>query len=155
MTEETRTKSKRAETSAGVARAAAERAGKAAEANPLAVVAGGIALGVVAGALLPRTRRETELLGPVGKRVKDVATGAAEAAKVAAAAELASLPLSKSAAREQVGKIVDQVGKALASAGAAALSHTDQAKPIKTVKASAKKAKYAFNAASQHAKDGV
>ena len=112
----------RAEAALVEARKTARRVGEAAEGNPLAVVAGGIALGVVAGALLPKTRRETEWLGPVGKRMTDVATGAAEAARGAAAAELATLPLSRTAAREQVGRVLDQIAQALSSAGEAALS---------------------------------
>ena len=116
-------------------RKAATRAGKAMEANPLAVVAGGIAIGLAAGALLPRTRRETELLGPMGKRLNGVAAGAAEAARDAAKAELGSLPLSKSAAKAQVSKLIDQVAKAVSSAGDAALSASSEAPaPRKTAR---------------------
>jgi ElaB/YqjD/DUF883 family membrane-anchored ribosome-binding protein len=103
-------------------RKVAERAGKAIEANPLAVVAGGIAIGLAAGALLPKTKRETELLGAAGKRLTGVAAGAAEAAREAAKAELGSLPLSKDAAKAQVSKLIDQVAKAVSSAGEAALN---------------------------------
>jgi len=103
-------------------RKAAERAGKAIESNPLAVVAGGIAIGLAAGALIPKTKRETELLGSVGKRLTGVAAGAAEAAREAAKAELGSLPLSKDAAKAQVSKLIDQVAKAVSSAGEAALN---------------------------------
>lgn len=103
-------------------RRAARRAGDAAEANPMAVVAGGIAIGLAAGALLPKTRRETELLGPVGRRITDAASGAVTAAKDAAAVELSTLPLSKEAARAQVGKVLDQVAKAVSDAGEAAIS---------------------------------
>lgn len=103
-------------------RKAAARAGKAIEANPLAVVAGGIVIGLAAGALLPKTKRETELLGPVGKRLNGVAAGAAEAARDAAKAELATLPLNKDAAKKQVTKLIDQVAKAVSSAGDAALN---------------------------------
>jgi hypothetical protein len=116
----------RRETALAEVRKTAHRVGEAAEGNPLAIVAGGIALGIVAGALLPKSKRETELLGPVGRRVTDVATGAAEAAKGAATAELASLPLSKTAAREQVGRVLDQIAKALSSAGEAALNSSQQ-----------------------------
>jgi hypothetical protein len=112
----------RRDTALAEVRKTAHRMGEAAEGNPLAIVAGGIALGVVAGALLPKSKRETELLGPVGRRMTDVASGAAEAAKGAATAELATLPLSKSAAREQVGRVLDQIAKALSSAGEAALN---------------------------------
>lgn len=119
-------------------RKVAERAGKAIETNPLAVIAGGIAIGTAAGALLPKTKRETELLGSVGKRLTGVAAGAAEAARDAAKAELGSLPLSKDAAKAQVSKLIDQVAKAVSSAGEAALnrSHVDAAeiKPAKKTK---------------------
>ncbi|MBW8840851.1 MAG: hypothetical protein JF608_03400 [Sphingomonadales bacterium] len=118
-------------------RKAAERAGKAIEANPLAVVAGGIAIGLAAGALLPKTKRETELLGSVGKRLTGVAAGAAEAAREAAKAELGSLPLSKDAAKAQVSKLIDQVAKAVASAGEAALNGSPvEAPAIKPAKKS-------------------
>jgi len=80
------------------------------------------AIGLAAGALLPKTKRETELLGSVGKRLTGVAAGAAEAARDAAKAELGSLPLSKDAAKAQVSKLIDQVAKAVSSAGEAALN---------------------------------
>jgi hypothetical protein len=118
-------------------RKAAARAGKAIETNPLAVVAGGIAIGLAAGALLPRTKRETELLGPMGKRLTGVAAGAAEAARDAAKTELGSLPLSKDAAKAQVSKLIDQVAKAVSSAGDAALNRTAaEAPPPKPAKKS-------------------
>jgi ElaB/YqjD/DUF883 family membrane-anchored ribosome-binding protein len=119
-------------------RKVAERAGKAIETNPLAVIAGGIAIGLAAGALLPKTKRETELLGSVGKRLTGVAAGAAEAARDAAKAELGSLPLSKDAAKAQVSKLIDQVAKAVSSAGEAALNGSSVAaaeiKPAKKSK---------------------
>ena len=118
-------------------RKVAERAGKAIETNPLAVVAGGIAIGLAAGALLPKTKRETELLGSVGKRLTGVAAGAVEAARDAAKAELGSLPLSKDAAKAQVSKLIDQVAKAVSSAGDAALNRTAaEAPPLKPAKKS-------------------
>ncbi len=103
-------------------RKAARQAGKAIESNPLAIVAGGIAVGLVAGALLPKSKRESELLGPMGKRLTGAAAGAAEAARDAARAELATLPLNKDAAKAQVSKLIEQVAKAVSSAGDAALN---------------------------------
>lgn len=100
---------------------AAQRVGKAAEANPLAAVGAGIAVGLVVGALLPRTRRETELLGATGRRLTGAASAAVGAAREAARTELATLPLNKDAARAQVSKLLDQAGKALGAAGEAAL----------------------------------
>ncbi|MEO5492938.1 MAG: hypothetical protein ABIR08_02805 [Sphingomonas sp.] len=112
-------------TARGAANDALRETRAAAKANPLAVVAGGIAIGLAAGALLPRTKRETQLLGPTGKRLNAAAAGAAEAARDAAKAELGSLPLSKDAARAQVTKLLDQVGKALSAGGDAALAARD------------------------------
>jgi ElaB/YqjD/DUF883 family membrane-anchored ribosome-binding protein len=102
------------------ARETARRTAEGIEANPLSILVGGVALGVLAGALIPRTEQESKLLGPVGKRLTDTASGAAQAARNAGKAELDSLGLNKNAAREQVGKILDGVMKALSSAGAAA-----------------------------------
>ena len=132
MTEPTTKKSSgRMETALTTARSAANDAlhetRAAAKANPLAVVAGGIAIGLAAGALLPRTKRETQLLGPVGKRINGAAVGAAEAARDAAKAELGAFPLSKQAARAQVSKLLDQVGKAMSAGGDAALAARDEA----------------------------
>ena len=130
-------RSSRLQTARDTAKDAAQRAGEAIADNPLAVVAGGIAIGVAAGALLPKTRRETELLGSVGRRLTDAAADAADAAKEAARGELSTLPLSREAARDQVGKVIDQVAKAITGAGEAALasrrpapaSSTDDSQP--------------------------
>lgn len=106
-------------------RRVARRAGEAAEANPFAVVAGGIAIGVAAGAFLPKTKRETELLGPVGRRITDAAADAASAAKDAAKIEFATIPLSKEAASAQVGKVLDRVAQAIADAGSTVFSGSE------------------------------
>jgi hypothetical protein len=108
------------DTTRQTARDAARRTAEGIEANPISVLVGGVALGVLAGALIPRTEQESRLLGPVGKRLTETATGAAQAARDAGKAELDSLGLNKDAARDQVGKVIDGVIKALSSAGAAA-----------------------------------
>jgi hypothetical protein len=108
------------DTTRQTARDAARRTAEGIEANPISVLVGGVALGVLAGALIPRTEQESKLLGPVGKRLTDTATGAAQAARDAGKAELDSLGLNKDAARDQVGKVIDGVIKALSSAGVAA-----------------------------------
>ena len=64
------------ERASDVSRQTAERI----ETNPLAAVAGGLALGAVLGALLPRTEREVQALGDVGHKVTDVAREAANTA---------------------------------------------------------------------------
>ena len=50
--------------------------------NPLALVAGGIAAGVVLGMLLPRLDKERELLAPVGEKIADRASATIQAATV-------------------------------------------------------------------------
>lgn len=102
------------------AQAAARRTVEGIESNPLAVLAGGIAVGMLAGALLPRTERETEMLGPVGKRLTQGATAAARAARDAGTAELMANGISRDAARAQVGKLIDGVMTAVKTAGDAA-----------------------------------
>lgn len=89
------------------------------EANPLALVAGGLALGVVAGALLPRSQRERDLLSPVGVRLGGALTAAVAAAREAGQSELDGLGINRDAARGQVKTLVDGLLKAASSAGAA------------------------------------
>jgi ElaB/YqjD/DUF883 family membrane-anchored ribosome-binding protein len=91
--------------------------------NPLGIVLGGAAVGVLAGLLLPRTRIEDEKVGPVADRVRDevvssgrealergksVARQAGEAAKDAAtdAAERQGEALKETATR-RAQKVAD------------------------------------------------
>jgi hypothetical protein len=99
---------------------AARRTAEGIEANPMSVVVGGVALGVLAGMFVPRSRKETELLKPVGRKVREGAETAAKAAVEAGKAELAVVGLSRVGASESVGKLVEGLGKAIASASAAA-----------------------------------
>ena len=50
------------------------------DSSPLVAVAGGLALGAVIGALLPRTEREVQALGGMGQKVTDTAREAANSA---------------------------------------------------------------------------
>ena len=90
------------------------------DANPLAVLAGGIAIGLFAGALLPKTRLEGEYLAPLGAKLNDGARTAVSAAADAGRAELAAAGLSRVGANEQLGKLLETFGGALRSAGEAA-----------------------------------
>lgn len=92
------------------------------EKNPLALVAGGVALGVVIGALIPRLQKEKELLAPVGKRIAEGATAAAAAAREAGKAEIDAILPQREAAKEQIGKII---GSAFTAAKGAASAKTD------------------------------
>lgn len=91
------------------------------EANPLGILVGGLAVGVLAGALVPRSARERELLAPVGKRIGDSARAAAQAAREAGQGELANAGLTADAGRDQVKSLLSGLGKALATAGTAAV----------------------------------
>lgn len=99
-----------------------ERASAQIENNPLALVAGGVALGVVIGALLPRLAKEKELLAPVGKRIAEGAGAAASAARDAGKAEIDALLPKGDAAKEQFSKII---GTAFTAARDATRSKTD------------------------------
>lgn len=92
------------------------------EKNPLALVAGGVALGVVIGALIPRLQKEKELLAPVGKRIAEGATAAAAAAREAGKAEIDAILPQRDAAKEQIGKII---GSALTAAKDATSTRAD------------------------------
>lgn len=90
------------------------------EGNPIAVLAGGIALGLFAGSLLPKTKRERDLLGALGTRLNDGAVAAVKAARIAGTAELAAAGLNRVNASDQVNKLIEAAIRALATAGAAA-----------------------------------
>lgn len=104
------------------AQGAARRTAQGVDDNPLAVLAGGIAVGLIAGALLPRTDRETALLGPLGKRLADGATVAVRAARDAGGSELVAAGISKAAARAQVDKLIEGMMTAVKTAGDAAVT---------------------------------
>lgn len=89
------------------------------EANPLGILVGGLAVGALAGALIPRSAKEKELLAPVGKRIGDSARAAAQAAREAGQSELESRGLTADAGRDQVKTLLGGFAKALSTAGAA------------------------------------
>ena len=80
--------------------------------NPLALVAGGIAAGVVLGMLLPRLDKERELLAPVGEKIADRASATIQAAKDAGRAELEGLLPNRDNAKEKVGALFGNVVEA-------------------------------------------
>jgi hypothetical protein len=100
---------------------AGRRTSESIESNPIAAVAGGLALGAIVAALLPRTSREEELFGSAGRRINDTAREAARAAREAGRQQLDELGLTKEGLRSRLDGITDQaVGVARSSAGAAA-----------------------------------
>ena len=97
------------ERAGSVGQRTAQRTAETIETAPLAAVVGGIALGAIAGALLPRTQREEQLLGATGRKITDRVREATEAAR--------------DAGRSQLDGFTDRAVTALkSSAGAAAES---------------------------------
>lgn len=93
------------------------------EEAPLLALAGGLAAGAVLAALIPASRKERELLGPVADRIKDRAGDAVTAAKEAGQARLDELGLTRDRGAETLRTIVDGAGDAAkASAEAAVLA---------------------------------
>lgn len=93
--------------------------------NPLAIVLGGMAIGAIVGALLPRTERETKVLGKAGKKLNKKARKMADAAKAAGKDQVESLGLNGDALRLQFRELVSKAALAVKAASQAA---TDAAK---------------------------
>lgn len=103
------------------ASSAGRRTAEGVDANPVGALFGGLALGALIAAVLPRTQREQQLLGDYGRRVSDKAKEAARAAKEAGRGKLDELGLSKDAARDKLSAFASKAGEAVkTSAGAAA-----------------------------------
>ena len=106
------------ETAASAGRKAGDGIGEA----PLIALAGGLAIGALIAALLPKTDRESELLGGVGERLTGTARSAAEAAKEAGKARLEELGLTRDAGAETLKSILKGAGDATKASAQAALS---------------------------------
>jgi len=75
---------------------------------PVAAVIGGIAVGALLGWLLPRTRREAELLAPTGRRITEAARDAAQRGVDAGKQQIEEI---RSRAAQKVGEaVVEAVG---------------------------------------------
>lgn len=97
---------------------------------PLIALAGGLAVGAVLATLLPRSRREEELLRPVGNRLRQGAKVAADAARDAGTSRLDELGLTKDAGSDALRRIVDgasDAAKTSAKAAAEAVKKKEQA----------------------------
>ncbi len=88
--------------------------------NPLAIVAGGLAIGAIVGMLLPKTDREKKVLGKAGKLVNDTAKRAKDAAKQAGKARVDELGLNADSMRDQFRDLVSKASEAVKAAGQAA-----------------------------------
>lgn len=103
------------------ARAATHSATESLDSNPLGALLGGLALGAVIGALLPRTERENKVLGAVGDKLQGAAREAAGAARDAGRSKLAELGISGDHARDTLRSVIDGVIAAVSSASTAAM----------------------------------
>jgi len=93
--------------------------------SPLAIVAGGAALGILIGALLPKSRAEGKYVGGAGRKVNETVKTAYQAAKDASRDQIAELGLSNDNLRSQ---IKDLLGKAIEAAKTAIAAAQDAVK---------------------------
>jgi len=88
---------------------------------PLIALAGGLAVGALLAALLPRTEAEKRALRPVGDKLSGTAKAAAGAAKEAGTSRLAELGLTPEKGRETLRSIFEGAGEAAKTSAQAAL----------------------------------
>jgi ElaB/YqjD/DUF883 family membrane-anchored ribosome-binding protein len=100
------------------------------DANPVAALIGGLAIGAAVAALLPRSRHENRALGPLGSRINDTAREAALAARDAGREKLEELGLNREGIRQRLNEFTDTASEAMRSSASAA------AKKVKTSKKS-------------------
>jgi hypothetical protein len=89
---------------------------------PLIALAGGLAAGALLAALLPKTRSEQKLLGPVGEKLTGTARAAADAAREAGTARLEELGLTRDAGVDTIKSILKGAGDAAKTSAQAAVS---------------------------------
>jgi hypothetical protein len=104
------------------AKTAIGAAGEKLHENPMATLVGGLALGVLIGTLLPRSKHEIALLGGLGDRIGDAARDAFDAARATGQDRLDELGLTPQGARDRVKTLLDGALDAATAAGGAAKS---------------------------------
>lgn len=106
-----------------------EKAAAGIEENPLAALIGGLALGALAGVLVPRSQKEIEALAPLGERLRTAASEATRAGREAGVAKLSELGFHKEDLLDKARDVIEQAIAAARSSGTAAASAaTDAAK---------------------------
>lgn len=108
------------QSSKALAKKAGDKTSATIDGNPLAIVAGGLAIGAIVGMLLPKTERETKALGKAGKKINDTAKRAVDAAKSAGKDKVDSLGLNQDNLRDQFRDLVSKASEAVKAAGNAA-----------------------------------
>ena len=89
--------------------------------TPLIALGGGLAIGAIVAALIPKTKAEDKLLGSVGQRITGGAKAAAEAAREAGREKLSDLNITRDAGASAVQSLIQGLGDAARSSGEAAL----------------------------------
>ncbi len=114
--------------------AARETTGKTVRKHPFAAIFGGLAVGALLGALLPRSKKEKELLGKPAAKLK-------ENARKSAGAKLDELGITPEAAREKVGELIDKAASAIGAKSETPAKPQSKAKTKARAKTSASKTK--------------
>ena len=112
--------SRSVESSKALAKKAGETTSQTIDKNPLAILAGGLAIGAIAALLIPTTKREQKAFGKVGKKLNKTAKRAVEAAKSAGKEKVDSLGLNQDSLRDQFRDLVSKASEAVKAAGTAA-----------------------------------
>lgn len=99
---------------------ARQRTGESISSNPLGAALAGLAAGALIGFLLPRTRRENELLGETRDRLAEAARSAARAATEAGRQQLDQLGVNADNAKAKLGEIGQQAKEVARTATQAA-----------------------------------
>jgi hypothetical protein len=100
---------------------ARERARDQFDGSPLLALGGGLALGALIGALLPKTQAEQRLMGKTGSRITTSARYALDAAKEAGREKLSELNITRDAGKGAVQSLIDGLGEAARTGGQAAV----------------------------------
>jgi ElaB/YqjD/DUF883 family membrane-anchored ribosome-binding protein len=108
------------ESSKVLARKAGDTTSQTVDKNPLAILAGGLAIGAIVGMLLPKTEREQKVLGKAGKKINETAKRAVDAAKSAGKDKVDTLGLNQDSLRDQFRDLVSKASEAVKAAGIAA-----------------------------------
>ena len=88
---------------------------------PLIALAGGIAAGALIAALLPRTERETQLVRPTARRVRDSAKAAVRAARDTGSQQLSDLGLTREKGEETIRSLFQGITDAAKASAQSAL----------------------------------
>ena len=97
----------------GAARAG-RRTAEGIDANPAGALIAGLAIGALAAAFLPKTRRESEAFGKIGSRINETAREAARAAREAGRGKLDELGLNADNARQKLTEVASTTASAAA-----------------------------------------